>query len=139
MMELVPIEHGQFALIYFDHFMPRGGLRVALESLIHRGSGWDAVQRPADQFDIVQVDHVMKKTFRDCHGRRHDRAMVAATATTESELIALRDKIFTIGFETDNAIEAEMYRLVEPYRAEMKERALMRVHQAMPHVFGRSK
>ncbi len=141
MTALVPIESGQWALVYVEHFGPYpgdGDLREAVERLQDSGSGWDCLRRPADQFDVVQVEHVMRKTFRTVDGGRRWRNQVVATAASSGEMLALRDKLFAIGFAADRAIEEETARLISDFAAKTRADALAKVHVALPHIFGRS-
>jgi hypothetical protein len=141
MTALVPIERGQWVLAYVEHFGPypgEGDLREALECLDHGGSGWDCLRRPQEQFDVLQVEHVMPKTFHAVDSRRRYRNLVVAAASTAGEMLALRDKLFAIGFAADDAIQEEMWRLIAPFAAKTRADALAKVHAALPHIFGRS-
>ncbi len=108
MTALVPITAGQWVLAYVEHFGPYpgdGDLREALECLDHAGSGWDCLRKPADQFAVLQVEHVMPKLFRAVgRRRRHWRNLVVASAGSAGEMLALRYKLFAIGFAADRAI-----------------------------------
>jgi hypothetical protein len=126
-------------LAYVEGFGPypgAGDLRKALERLDHGGSGWDCLHRPQDQFDVLQVERVMPKTFL-AGGRRHYRNLVVAAASSAGEMLALRDKLFAIGLAADRAIQEEMWRLIAPFAAKTRADALAKVHAALPHIFGR--
>lgn len=141
MTELVNIEPGQWVLTYVEEFYPGfldGDMAGALEHLVERGSGWDCLYHGREQFLNVQVDRVMPKTFRSIDGKRHGRNLVVATAGTQSELAALRDKLFAIGVEADEAIERETARVMADLTRKTRADALAKVHRALPHIFGRA-
>jgi len=140
MTALVLIESGQWVLAYVEHFGPypgEGDLREALERLDHGGSGWDCLYRPQQQFEVFLVERVMPKTFL-ADGRRHYRNLVIATASSAGELLALRDKLFAIGFAADRAIQEETARRMADFKRKTRAAALAKVHAALPHIFGRS-
>lgn len=141
MTSLVHIEPGQWCLAYIEHHFPDRidrDLRASLEMLVEGGSGWDSIDKPEHQFQVVQVHRVMPKTFLDVDGARRARYLVIAAAGSAGELIALRDKLFLIGFEADRLIEAEISRLIHDFAAKTRADALSKVHAALPHIFGRS-
>jgi len=140
MTAIVPIDVGQWVLTYVEHYCPAllgGGMPRALERLSEGGSGWESLWRPEQQFEVVKVDRVMPKTFRDPDGRRRSRYFVVAAASTASQMIALRDKLFAIGFEADRTIEDETARRMAEFVAATRADALAKVHAALPHIFGR--
>jgi hypothetical protein len=141
MNALVPIEAGQWVLSYFDHFYPGhsdGDMAGALEYLVHGGSGWDCIRKAEDQFEVMQVERVMPKTFMAEGSRsRRSRGLVVAAASTAGEVLALRDKLFGIGLAADRAIEEETARLIAGFAAKTRADALAKVHAALPHIFGR--
>lgn len=141
MTALVHIEPGQWVLAYVEEFYPGytdGDMAGALEHLVKRGSGWDCLFHGREQFLIVQVDRVMPKTFRSADDRRHRRNLVVAAAGTQSELAALRDKLFAIGVEADEAIERETTRVMADFTRKTRADALAKIHRALPHIFGRA-
>lgn len=140
MTALVPIEPGQWVLAYVVNFYRSmdGDMAGALESLVYGGSGWDCLRTPSQQFDVVQVDRVMPKTFRAVGGQRHWRYLVVASAATAGEMLALRDKLFTIGFVADRVIQEETARLISDFVKKTRADALAKVHAALPHIFGRA-
>ncbi|MHA6641328.1 hypothetical protein [Mesorhizobium sp. A623] len=143
MTALVPIEPGQWVLAYVDSFGPDpfdGDLLRALRLLDHGGSGWDCLRRASEQFEVVRVEHVMPKTFRCIRGQRRWRFCVvaASSSATAGEMLALRDKLFAIGFAADRAIEEETARLVSDFATKTRAAALAKVEAALPHIFGRS-
>lgn len=135
--DLLHIEAGLWVLMYEPHFMPDPDLARAVERLARGGSGWDCLGSGREQFLIVQVDRVMPKTFRSIDGKRHDRSLVVAAAGTQSELAALRDKLFAIGVEADEAIERETARVMAEFTRKTRADALAKVRRALPHIFGR--
>jgi hypothetical protein len=141
MTALVPIEPGQWVLAYIVHFYPsyiEGDMASALEKLVCGGSGWDCIHDAGEQFEVLQVERVMPKTFT-AHGerRRRERYLVVASASSAGELLALRDKLFAIGFAADHAIEVEINRLIADFERKTRAEALAKVHAALPHIFGR--
>lgn len=137
---LVPIQPGQWVLAYYDHFWPGNydnDMPVALERLVERGSGWDCLHNAGQQFEVVQADRVTAKTVFSHGARRTHRSLVVAAADTAGEMLALRDKLFTIGFAADRAIEEETARVMSAFTAQTRADALAKVHAALPHIFGR--
>lgn len=131
----VPLAAGQWVLAYVEHFMPDDDLSRSLEILARGGSGWDCLRRPHEQFDVLQVERVMPKTFQ-AGGRRQYRYLVVAAASTAGEMLTLRDKLFTIGFAADRAIQEETARLISDFAAKTRADALAKVQAALPHIFG---
>ncbi|WP_156936684.1 hypothetical protein [Chelativorans sp. J32] len=139
-MTLIPMQPGQWALAYIEHFYPGyfdGDMAGALERLVKGGSGWTCLYKPDDQFDVVRVERVMPKTFLDVDGKRRSRTLVVAAADTAGEMLALRDKLFTIGFAADRAIEEETARVMADFAKRTRAEALTKIHAALPHIFGR--
>ncbi|NDV88780.1 hypothetical protein GTW51_18965 [Aurantimonas aggregata] len=141
MNSLVHIEPGQWVLAYKEGYGPfpgSGELREALDRLVYEGSGWTCLNRPADQFDVLHVARVMPKTFTvlDEPGRRF-RDQVVAAASTEGEIVALRDKLFGIGVAADRAIEEETARVMAEFARKTRADGLAKIHRALPHIFGR--
>lgn len=140
MTSFVHIEPGQWVLAYVEHFWPGhhdGDMAGALERLVEGGSGWTCLHRPSDQFDVVQVERVMPKTFISESGERRHRELVVATGTA-GEMQALRDKLFTIGFAADRAIEEETARRMADFERQTRADALAKIHAALSHIFGRA-
>lgn len=141
MTALVPIAAGQWVLAYVEHFYPsymEGDMASALEHLVIGGSGWECLREASEQFEVLQVERVMPKTFRIAGGDRRRRYLVVAAAGSAGEMLALRDKLFTIGFAADRAIEAEIDRLISDFARQTRADALAKVHAALPHIFGRT-
>lgn len=145
MTALVSIEPGQWVLAYRHELWPGaldGDMAGALERLSEGGSGWDFLRQPSEQFEVIQVDRVMPKTFLASDGARHHRELVVASAASSGECVALRDKLFAIGFVADREIAEETARRMAECRiAEFEDKvradALAKVHAALPHIFGR--
>jgi hypothetical protein len=151
MTALVLIQPGQWVLAFNDPYgpWPRGDLDMAemLERLQYGGGGWDCLRRPEEQFAVRQASRVMPKTYT--HSRpsalypstmtedRHHRENVVAAADSAGEMLALRDKLFAIGFAAERAIEEETARLIADFAAKTRSEALTKVHAALPHIFGR--
>lgn len=146
MTALIPIEPGQWVLAYIDHFYPGhhdGDMADALEKLVSGGSGWECLRKAEEQFDVLHIARVMPKTFTsltgrwDPHGaRRYPRNLVVAAASSAGEMLALRDKLFAIGFAADRAIEEEIARRMAEFERQTRAAALAKVHAALPHIFG---
>jgi len=136
---LIPINPGQWVLAYVEHFYPGHfdrDMACALESLVKGGSGWDCIYDAGDQFEVLQVERVMPKTYLTVEGERRLRDLVFATASPAGELLALRDKLFAIGFAADRAIQEETARRMASFTAKTRAAALAKVHAALPHIFG---
>lgn len=148
MTALVPIEPGQWVLAYVEHFYPGyidGDMAGSLERLAYRGSGWDCLRDAGDQFDVLHVERAMPKTFTSSTGRwsegkakRYPRYLVVAAASSDGEMLALRDKLFAIGFAADRTIEEETDRRMADFARQTRAVALAKVHAALPHIFGRT-
>lgn len=141
MTAFVHIEPGQWVLSYVECFGPYpldGNLVEALERLVWGGSGWDCLHRPQQQFDVHRVERVMPKTYKPVGQKRWFRNQVIAASGSEAGLLALRDKLFAIGFAADRAIEEETARLIADFAAKTRADALTKVHAALPHIFGRA-
>lgn len=141
MTSFVHIEPGQHVLAYVEHYYPGnfdGDMPGALECLASGGSGWGFLRRSDEQFEVMQVERVMPKTFRAVgRDRRQYRDLVIAAADTAGELLALRDKLFDIGFAADRAIAEETSRRMADFIAGTRAEALAKIHAALPHIFGR--
>ncbi|PRD40677.1 hypothetical protein C5748_25775 [Phyllobacterium phragmitis] len=137
MTAFVPIETGDFVMLYRDECLPPwGDLLDTLDLLQYRGSGWDYMWSSSQLFDVVAAGKVTAKTFKTSDGKRRSRFSVVATARTEGELIALRDKLFSIGKVADDAIDREARRLIAPFEAKTREAARKKIKAALPHIYG---
>lgn len=138
MTALVQMQPGEWALAFDQpYFWPDDDMAAHLERFARRGGGWD--RHLADEMFVVhQIADVKPKTyFAVGDRRRHSRIYVFATAQSAAAAAVLRDKFFAIGVEADEAIEKEMYRLVEPFAVKKHAEALAKVHATLPHIFGR--
>jgi hypothetical protein len=115
-----------------------------LEYFASRGGGWENC-KASEIFLIHQVERVMPKTYTSVgndsryvnDGDRLYRATVIAAGTLRESMIAIRDKLYAIGVETDDRIEAEMYRRIEKFAARERAKAERRIHRLLPQFFGR--
>ncbi len=138
-VDLVPIECGQWVLVYVEHFMPDPGeLRTSLERLINRGSGWDCLVHGRQQFEVLKVERIMPKTIKACgKPARYPRVQIVAASNSREQIAVLRDKLFAIGVEVGETIERERIRVMADFTAKTHADALAKVHAALPHIFGR--
>ncbi len=142
-MSTVDIKPGQWVLAFHQPFGPYvREMPQHLEGFAHRGGGWDNC-RPSEIFLIHQVDRVMPKTYTSTANDsrfvkdedRLNRITVIAAGPSKESMIALRDKLYAIGVETDDAIEAEMYRRIEKFAAKKRGAAERKIHRLLPHHF----
>jgi hypothetical protein len=68
---------------------------------------------------------------------RQPRTHVIASGATKEAMIHLRDKIFAIGTETSDRIEAEMYRRIERFAAKEEAKAVKKIHAILPRIFAK--
>lgn len=145
MTALVEIELGQWVLAFQQPFGPyTRDMPKHLEGFAHRGGGWDSC-RPSEIFVIHKVEKVMPKTYTSSgndsrhvfDGDRLDRILVIAAGASRESMLALRDKLFAIGVETDDAIEAEMHRRIEKFAARKQTAAEGKIHRLLPQHFWR--
>jgi hypothetical protein len=135
--EFVHIEPGQWVLAFFQPYGPYAReMPEHLELFAQRGGGWDS-HRATEIFHVHQVQRVAPKTYWTVSGERLERSHVIAAGQSEPTMIALRDKLFAIGSDADDKIEAEMHRRIERFEAKVRATALKKVHAALPHIFGR--
>lgn len=155
MRSFLPIEPGQYVLAWRPEFYVcegEGDMPEALARLQYRGAGWESM--PAyELFAIRQVLKVMPKTYHGVEhvvdaapmamrmptihkGRREFRDMIIAVAAAPEDLVKLRDELFAIGHEADDAIEKEAQRLVAPFAEEVYAAAAQKIRTAVPHHFG---
>ncbi len=91
-------------------------------------------------FFVAEIQKVMPKTFVPAEpdkyeGERISRCQVIAALRTKDAALALRDKLFAIGEEAGEAIEAEMYRRVEKFAAKRRAAAERKIRRLLPHHF----
>ena len=148
-MNYVPIKEGDFVLAWSDGHQPYDDDMLAgVQRLIFRGAGWD--RDTADRiFEVHRVTRVMPKTFVrpntptrwDKREVRHEqRSIVIAAGATESAMIALRDRLYAVGKEAAEAIEAETSRILKLHLSEFEAAtrlgAMRELRDALPHFFG---
>ncbi|MBK5566900.1 hypothetical protein [Ensifer sp. SSB1] len=136
MSAVVVIKPDQWVLAfnqpYGPYFEP---MPQHLENFARRGGGWDNC-RPSEIFLVHQIDRVMPKTYTSAgNDSRLDRVTVIAAGPSKESMIALRDRLFAVGVETDDAIEAEMYRRIERFAAKKRAAAERKIHRLLPHHF----
>lgn len=146
MTALVHIEPGQWVLAFHQGYGPyMRPMPQHLESFVCRGGGWESC-RASEIFLIHQVERVMPKTYTSIgndsrlvdDGDRLDRMTVIAAGSARESMLALRDKLYAIGVETDDRVEAEMYRRIEKFAAKERAKAERKIHRLLPLFFGRS-
>lgn len=145
MTTVVPIEPGQWALAWNEHCFHDDDdcagdpIQAAALRLKFRGAGWEHL-RAGQLFEVHRVSRVMPKTYMKASpysgsGHRAYRDLVIATGATELAMTALRDELFAIGHETDDAIEWEAARLVSEFAAKTRADAVEKIHALLPHIF----
>lgn len=136
MSALVDIKPGQWVLAFDQPFAPYfEPMPQHLENFAKRGGGWESC-RPSEIFHVHQADRVMPKTYTSAgNDSRLDRLTVIAVGPTKESMIALREKLYAIGVEADDAIEAEMYRRIEKFAAKKRAAAERKIHRLLPHHF----
>lgn len=134
MTPLVHIEPGQWVLAFHQPYGPHlQPLREHLESFAWRGGGWHD-HRAHEIFQVCQVEKVMPKTYRT-GGSRLDRSSVIAAFATEWKAMHFRDHLYAIGDEAEAKVEQEALRRIEKFAAREHEKALRKIHLALPHIF----
>jgi hypothetical protein len=144
MTVLVDIKPGQWVLAFPQPYglWDETTMQDHLAKFSKRGGGWDS--RASEIFAVIQVQKVMPQTYLAIgdnrligEGERQHRVNVIATGKTEAEMLSLRDKIYAIGEEADDRIEAEMYRRIQKFAGREHAKALKKIHAALPQIFGR--
>lgn len=146
MSDFVDIKPGQWVLAFDEPYGPY--MRPMLEHLEMfrmRGGGWDS-HSPAEIFHVYQVRDVKPKTYfigeavTHPHAylkERQPRTHVISAGATKEAMVALRDRLFSIGDETDDRIEAEMHRRIEKFSAREHAKAEAKIHRLLPHFFAK--
>lgn len=106
------------------------------------GGGWDG--HPAESiFRVQQVERVMPKTYLALERRRGDlvqvrayRSAVIAVFEAEEAAVRFRDEFHAIGVQTTSRVEAEAARRITAFANREKDKALNKIHKALPHLFG---
>ncbi len=153
MTAFIDIKPGQWVLAFAEYYGPHSReMPEHLESFSHRGGGWDShrVSEILHVYEVVDVKsaryhprtyaigQTIPPNHRDIIKERQYRSQVIAAGTKE-KMVALRDKLFAIGEEADDAIEAEMYRRVEKFAERKYSAAKKKIRRLFPHFFPKSK
>ncbi|RMI21353.1 hypothetical protein [Sinorhizobium meliloti] len=148
MTTFVHIERGQWVLAFDEPYGPYlAAMPEHLEMFASRGGGWDS-HRATEIFHIYRVNDVKPKTYfintdefvahpRSYIKDRQPRSHVIAAGATKEAMIDLRDKMFAIGSDASDRIEAEMYRRIESFAAKERAKAIKKIHAGFPHIFGK--
>lgn len=148
MTSFVDMKTGQWVLAFYE---PYGcydrTLAEHLKSFKRRAGGWSTV--PAGEiFHLHHVSRVMPKTYYAHQQITHDRAylkkqllrdFVISASDDKAELIALRDELYAIGVEADDAIDFAVERLARPVRRRIYGKSEKAIHALLPHIFPKSK
>jgi hypothetical protein len=144
MSSYIDITAGQWVLAFNEPFGPMKDLAEHLENFSRRGGGWDHI--PEDEIlHLYRVSHVMRKTYHYDEVVKHYRGYITKTqyrfnviaAGSKDEMLALRKRLFAIGVESSDRIEAEMYRRIEKFSEREQAKAVKRIHRVLPQIFGR--
>ena len=146
MTDFIPIEPGQWVLAFDQPYGPYDRtVAEHLEWFNKRGGGWDSA-RATELFLVHQVEKVMPKTYigsAPIGGSRYtstlerfDRVFIIAAGKSSADMIALRDKLFAIGADADDAIKAEADRRMEKFIDRVRAKAIKKIHRQFPHFFG---
>jgi hypothetical protein len=148
MSAFVDIKPGQWVLAFNEPYGPCvRDMRGHLELFSHRGGGWES-HRASEIFHVYEVLDTKPARY---HPRtytigqsvtspnaylkeRQWRGNIIAAGTKE-KMIELRDRLFAIGEETDDVIEAEMYRRIEKFAERKRAAAERKIHRLLPHHF----
>ncbi|MBY5397962.1 hypothetical protein HFN01_24420 [Rhizobium leguminosarum] len=144
MSSFIDIKPSQWVLAFDEPYGPyMRSMQEQLEMFRNRGGGWDS-HSAAEIFHVYQVMDVKPKTYfigesvTHPHAylkARQPRTHVIAAGATKDEMIDLRDRFFSIGIETDDQIEAEMYRRIEKFAAKKRAAAVREIHRLLPRHF----
>ncbi|KRB51970.1 hypothetical protein ASE04_09735 [Rhizobium sp. Root708] len=100
---------------------------------------WMDSHSKEEAFFILQARKVSPKTFLAYgsnrfvgYGERIPRGHVIAACSTEAKAIALRDKFFSIGVETGELVEKEMYRRIEKFAERKRAAAEQKIRRLLP-------
>ncbi|NTI22023.1 hypothetical protein G6M87_09125 [Rhizobium rhizogenes] len=150
MKAFIDIKPGQWVLAFDEHYGPHEReMPEHLEMFSKRGGGWDS-HGVSEIFHVYEVIDAKPKPYHPrtytigqsvAHPRaylrdRQYRGNIIAVGTKET-MIALRDRLFAIGEETDDAIEAEMYRRIEKFAERKHADAERKIRRLLPQHFGR--
>jgi len=145
MTKLIDIKPGQWVLAFCESYGPMfRAMPEHLEMFARRGGGWDS-HRATEIFHIHRVSNVKPKSYFADERIDHPfafrkerlwRCYVIAAGSSKESMIQLRDKLFAVGVETSDQIEAEMYRRIEKFAARKRAAAERKIHRLLPHFFG---
>ncbi len=141
MSTFVDIKPGQWVLSFHQPFGPYvRTMPEVLES--YAVKHWMDGFSKEETFFVAEVEKVMPSTFIasepvQYESARISRCQVIAAYRSRNAAIAFRDKFFSIGEETGNAIEKEMYRRVEKFAERKRVAAVRKIHRLLPQHFGR--
>jgi len=150
MTQFIDIKPGQWVLAFSDPYAPHDReMPEHLEMFSRRGGGWDS-HRVTEIFHVFEVIDIKPerhhpKTYtigeavpprRSFVRDRQYRGNVIA-AGTKDKIIGLRDRLFAVGSEADDVIEAEMYRRIERFAARERGNAVKKIHRLLPQFFRR--
>jgi hypothetical protein len=143
MSEFVEIKPGHWVLAFNEPYGPiTRDMPGHLELFSKRGGGWNS-HRVSEIFHVYEVNAVKPKTYvigqsvtlphaylKD----RQYRGNVIAAGTKE-KMLFLRERLFAIGEQTDDRIEAEMYRRIEKFAGREYAKAERAIRRLLPHHF----
>lgn len=148
MTAFIDIKPGQWVLAFAEYYGPPAGeMPEHLESFSKRGGGWDT-HRVTEILHVCEVVDIKPAKYHprtyaigqsitsrhDSPKQRQWRGAVIAAGTKE-KMIALRDRLFAIGAEADDAIETEMYRRIQKFEAREREKARKKIRRLLPQHF----
>jgi len=145
MTQFVDIKPGQWVLAFDQPYGPHDrSLSEHIETFAFAGGGWDA-DLTREMFLVHEVVQVWPKTYLarrlvSCGAwteDRYPRANVIATVSSEGTAKNLARDLIAIGVETENRIEAEMYRRIQKFADRERAKALKKIHSALPDIFRR--
>lgn len=145
-LSFIDIKPGQWVLAFNEPYGPhRKPMSEHLEMFVHRGGGWES-DRPDEilhvyrvlkvSLRVYEIDPVISGSLTSDVNVRQRRQLVIAAGESMADMIALRNKFFGIGVDTEKRIEAEMYRRIQKFAEREEAKALKKIHQCLPHIFG---
>lgn len=147
MTQFLDIKTGQWVLAFDQpYFYPGSDITEWLERFTTWGGGWDG--HLSDEIFVVhRPTKIMPKTYlakswqlgaSETDLGRYPRENVIQAFDTQAQAIDLRDRFHAIGVRATKDIEKESARLIKAYAAKREAKALTEIHEALPHIFGRS-
>lgn len=145
-MTFIDIKPGQWVLAFHEPYGPHNKpMSEHLEMFVHRGGGWER-DRPDEILHVYRVVKVGPKTYQidgdvtvnspAYAGFRQHRSLVIAASDRLHDMLELRCKFFEIGESTTKRIETEMHRRIQKFAEREEAKALKKIHQCLPHIFG---